>query len=107
MEFGTRVRGTYEVVHEPELLALRWDFDDGTVPVPGGVLPAYLRFTELVGGRSRVEVHQLVDTAAQTEFMEVAWTMVLGRCKAGVVAASDPNATVAARGRRPKRRRSA
>jgi hypothetical protein len=30
-------------------------------------------------------VHQIVDTAAQAEFMEGAWALVLGRLKAGVV----------------------
>ena len=104
MEFGTRVRGTYDVVHAPSLIALRWDFDDDSVPVPGGELRAYMRFDALDASRARVEVHQLVDTAAQAEFMEVAWTMVLGRCRAGVVAASDPLARVGARTRRPKRR---
>ena len=39
--------------------------------------------------------------------MEVAWTMVLGRLKAGVVAASDPSAVTKPRARRPKRRRTA
>jgi len=107
MEFGTRVRGRYEVVKPPELIALRWDFSDDNVPVPGGEMAAYLRFRGLEAGRSRIEVHQLVDTAAQAEFMEVAWTMVLGRCKAGVVAASDPAAEVQPRRARPKRRRSA
>ena len=109
MEFGTRVRGRYEVVSTPELIALRWDFADDNVPVPGGEMPAYLRFGPLDDGaaRCRIDVHQLVETAAHAEFMEVAWTMVLGRCKAGVVAASDPAAAVKGRPRRPKRRRSA
>ena len=59
-------------------------------------MTGYLRFHALardggadVGGRCRIEVQQLVDTAAQEEFMEVAWTMVLGRCKAGIVAATN------------------
>jgi hypothetical protein len=36
--------------------------------------------------------------------MQAAWSMVLGRLKAGVVAASDPAATVARRPNRAKRR---
>jgi DNA-binding transcriptional ArsR family regulator/uncharacterized protein YndB with AHSA1/START domain len=107
MEFGTRVRGRYEVVTPPELIALRWDFEDDNVPVPGGEMAAYLRFGSLEDRQCRIDVHQLVETAAQAEFMEVAWTMVLGRCKAGVVAASDPAAVVKPRRSRPKRRRSA
>jgi DNA-binding transcriptional ArsR family regulator len=103
MEFGTRVRGRYDVVSPPDLIAFRWDFEDDNVPVPGREMPGYLRFHPTDGRGSRVEVHQLVEGAAQADFMEVAWTMVLGRCKAGVVAASDPTATVAPRRPRPKR----
>jgi DNA-binding transcriptional ArsR family regulator len=104
MEFGTRVRGHYDVVCPPELIALRWDFEDDNVPLPGGERPGYLRFHDADGGMCRVEVHQLVDDDAQAAFMEVAWAMVLGRCHAGVVAASDPAARVAPRRARPKRK---
>jgi uncharacterized protein YndB with AHSA1/START domain len=38
MERGTRVRGRYELVCPPELIVMRWDFEDGNVPVPGGEL---------------------------------------------------------------------
>ena len=110
MEFGTRVRGRYEVVCPPDLIALRWDFEDDNVPVPGGEMTGYLRFHALDGeraGQCRIEVHQLVENAARAEFMEVAWTMVLGRCKAGVGAASNPAAPVKPRRARPKRRQSA
>jgi DNA-binding transcriptional ArsR family regulator/uncharacterized protein YndB with AHSA1/START domain len=103
MEFGTRVRGSYDVVRAPDLIAFRWDFEDDDVPVPGGEMTGYLRFHETDEG-CRIEVHQMVQSAAHAEFMEVAWTMVLGRCKAGVVAASDPGATVKPRRSRPKRR---
>jgi DNA-binding transcriptional ArsR family regulator/uncharacterized protein YndB with AHSA1/START domain len=105
MEFGTRVRGRYDVVARPDLIAFRWDFEDDNVPVPGGEMPGYLHFHPAEGVGCRVEVRQLVAGAAQAEFMEVAWTMVLGRCKAGVVAASDPAAPVKPRRPRPKRRR--
>jgi DNA-binding transcriptional ArsR family regulator/uncharacterized protein YndB with AHSA1/START domain len=103
MEWGTNVRGRYELVCPPELIAMRWDFDDGNVPVPGGEMTGYLRVHPRDGG-ARVEVHQLVDTPAQAEFMEAAWGMVLGRLKAGVVRALDPDATVVPRPRRPKHR---
>src|SRR5947209_1477268 len=36
MEWGTEVRGTYELVVPPKLIVMRWDFEDDTVPVPGG-----------------------------------------------------------------------
>ncbi len=102
MEWGTEVRGRYELVHPPELIVMRWDFEDGNVPVPGGEMTGYLRIQPRDGG-AHVEVHQLVDTPAQAEFMTGAWTLVLGRLKAGVVSATDPRSTVASRPPRPKR----
>lgn len=109
MEWGTHVRGRYEVVSPPELIALRWDFEDEVVPVPGGAMTGYIRFTEVEGG-TRVDVHQIVDTTVQAEFMEGAWTLVLGRLKAGVVRAlspQPPGEAVGVRPARPKRRRTA
>jgi uncharacterized protein YndB with AHSA1/START domain len=103
MEFGTRVRGRYDVVARPDLIAMRWDFEDDDVPVPGGELPAYARFDATDRG-CRVEVQQLADTADQAPFMEAAWGMVLGRLKTGVVAATDPDAVTPRRAPRPKRR---
>lgn len=107
MEWGTEVRGRYELVCPPELVVMRWDFEDGNVPVPGGEFVGYLRVKPNRSGGAHVEVHQLVDLPLQAEFMEVAWSLVLGRLKAGVVAASDPDALVAPRKRRAKRRSSA
>jgi len=101
MEFGTVVRGSYEHVVPPSLIAFEWDFEDDAVPVPGGERRAYLRFDERPDGGTRVEVHQLVDDDEQARFMDVAWTMVLGRFKDGVVDASAPRI----RARRPKRSR--
>jgi DNA-binding transcriptional ArsR family regulator/uncharacterized protein YndB with AHSA1/START domain len=98
MEWGTQVRGHYEVVAPPELIAMRWDFEDDQTPVPGWQLVGYLRFFEVPGG-CRVEVHQAAGDAAQAEFMTAAWSMVLGRFSehaAGRDASPRP--------RRPKRR---
>ena len=106
MEWGTQVRGRYEVVSPPELIALRWDFEDDEVPVPGGDMTGYMRFTTVEGG-TRVDVHQIVDTGVQAEFMEGAWTLVLGRLRAGIVRALEPGVAAPARATRPKRRRSA
>jgi DNA-binding transcriptional ArsR family regulator/uncharacterized protein YndB with AHSA1/START domain len=106
MEWGTRVRGRYEQVCPPELIAMRWDFEDDNIPVPGAEMTGYLRLSPLDHG-CHVEVHQLVDTAEQAEFMEVAWTLALGRLKAGVAAASDPASAAQRRSPRPKRRKSA
>jgi DNA-binding transcriptional ArsR family regulator/uncharacterized protein YndB with AHSA1/START domain len=107
MEWGTEVRGTYKVVSPPELIVMCWDFEDDNVPVPGGELTGYLRVLTGRTGGARVEVHQLVDSPRQAEFMEEAWTTVLGRLKAGVVAASNPATSMPPRARRSKRRTSA
>jgi DNA-binding transcriptional ArsR family regulator/uncharacterized protein YndB with AHSA1/START domain len=101
MEWGTTVRGRYELVCPPELIVMRWDFDDGNVPVPGGEMTGYLRIQPRAGG-AHVEVHQLVETPAQAQFMERAWATVLGRLKVGVARASDPAATMPPRPARPK-----
>jgi len=97
------VRGRYEVVSPPELIALRWDFEDDNVPVPGGELTGYVRLHP-AGPGTHVEVHQLVDTLAQAEFMEAAWTTVLGRLKANVRTALG-RGPIAPRPARTKRRR--
>ena len=103
MEWGTSVRGRYELVCPPELIVLRWDFEDDNVPVPGGEMTGYLRI-QPNGQGSHVEVHQLVDSPAQATFMEGAWAMVLGRLKSGVTRASDPTEPMPSRPSRPKRR---
>jgi DNA-binding transcriptional ArsR family regulator len=103
LEWGTRVEGVYDVVSEPDLIALRWDFDDDNVPIPGGAMVGYLRFAPLDHG-CHVEVHQLIDAPEHAGFMEAAWTMVFGRLKAGVVAAVGDGRPAQARPRRPKRR---
>ncbi len=103
MEWGTNVRGRYELVCPPELIVMRWDFEDDNVPVPGDEMTGYLRIQPR-GSGSHVEVHQLVDTPAQAMFMEGAWSMVLGRLKAGVTRACDPTEPMDPRPVRPKRR---
>ena len=103
MEWGTSVRGRYELVCPPELIVMRWDFEDDNVPVPGGEMTGYLRIQPR-GSGAHVEVHQLVDTPAQAAFMEGAWAMVLGRLKAGVTRASNPAKPVDPRPARPKLR---
>ncbi len=80
LEWGTQVRGHYEVVAPPELIAMRWDFEDAAPPVPGWQLVGYLRFFALDEG-CRVEVHQAARDAEQARFMTSAWSMVLGRFK--------------------------
>jgi len=103
MEWGTEIRGRYELVVPPSLIVMSWDFEDGNVPVPGQPRTGYLRVFAAGRRRAQVEVHQLVESAEQAEFMEAAWGMVLGRFKRGVVAASKPSARVAPRPPRAKR----
>jgi DNA-binding transcriptional ArsR family regulator/uncharacterized protein YndB with AHSA1/START domain len=78
LEWGTKVRGRYEVIAPPDLIAMRWDFDDDAIPVPGRQLVGYLRFDPIPAG-CRVEVHQAAADPAQAEFLSVAWSLVLGR----------------------------
>jgi uncharacterized protein YndB with AHSA1/START domain len=104
LEWGTEVRGRYELVVRPQLIVMSWDFDDDNVPVPGHLLTAYLRIAPRDAG-CRVEVHQLTETSDQSAFMEAAWGMVLGRLKANIEAASRSTAGPAPRPRRPKRPR--
>jgi DNA-binding transcriptional ArsR family regulator/uncharacterized protein YndB with AHSA1/START domain len=103
MEWGTAVRGRYELVCPPELIVMRWDFDDDNVPVPGGEMTGYLRIRP-DGPGAQVEVHQIVETPAEAEFMAQAWAMVLGRLRAGVERASDADSPMPSRPARPKRR---
>jgi DNA-binding transcriptional ArsR family regulator len=104
MEWGTRIEGVYEIVVEPSLIALRWDFDDDeNIPIPGGGMVGYMRFAPIERG-CHVEVHQLLESPDHAVFLESAWTMVLGRLKTGVVAASDPGHPATRRRRRPKTR---
>jgi DNA-binding transcriptional ArsR family regulator/uncharacterized protein YndB with AHSA1/START domain len=101
LEWGTEVRGTYEIISPPELIAMRWDFDDDSVPLPGRTpMVAYLRVHATRRG-SRVEVHQLAEDPQHVAFLGDAWSMVLGRfadAHAGRRTATGPRAT------RPKRR---
>ena len=103
MEWGTEVRGRYTLVVPPSLIVMSWDFEDDNVPVPGQEMTGYLWVQALDGGGSRVEVHQLVESSDQAQFMEIAWASVLGRLRAGAVAASDPQTEVRPRPRRPKK----
>jgi DNA-binding transcriptional ArsR family regulator/uncharacterized protein YndB with AHSA1/START domain len=105
MEWGTEIRGRYVLVAPPQLIVMSWTFEDANVPVPGDEMTGYLWIHPTERG-SRVEVHQLVDTMTQAEFMEGAWTTVLGRFKAGGAEALDQRTAMPPRVRRPKRRSS-
>ena len=101
LEWGTEVRGRYEMLVPPHLIVMTWDFDDDNVPVPGRPLTGYLRI-DARGTGSRVEVHQLTENSDQATFMEAAWGMVLGRFTTNVLAALDAGGTGE---RRPVRRK--
>ena len=62
----------------PDLIAMRWDFDDGVTPVPGRQIVGYSRFFACDDG-CHVEVHQRAADAKQAEFLTAVWSMVLGR----------------------------
>jgi len=103
MEWGTEIRGRYELVVPPQLVVMTWDFEDDNVPVPGRPLTGYLHVHPNGDGGAHVEVHQLAESAEQAEFMRAAWGMVLGRLRKGVAAASDPATEMPRRRPRPKR----
>ena len=75
---GIRVRGIYDVVAPPTLLAMRWDFDAQEVPVPADLRTAYLRVLPTATG-SRVDVHQFVVDDDESQDALDAWSSVLGR----------------------------
>lgn len=102
LEWGTTVRGRYTAVCPPSLIAMQWDFEDDQIPIPGGERDAYLRLTETPTG-CHVEVHQFVADQQQAQFMQAAWTMVLGRFAEGIQAAAGLTAQPPpARQQRPK-----
>jgi DNA-binding transcriptional ArsR family regulator/uncharacterized protein YndB with AHSA1/START domain len=100
LEWGTKVRGHYEVVVRPSLIAMRWDFEDDAVPVPGAQLVAYLRLAPSTVG-THVEVHQHAPTAEKADFLVAAWSLVLGRLSEYHRRSGTTSST--RRARRPKR----
>ncbi len=104
LEWGTTVRGVYEIVVPNSLLALRWDFEDDAVPVPGSELVTYVRFEPIHPG-CRILVHQLAADSRQADFLDNAWSMVLGRLRAGLSDALQPDRSAIRRPARPKRHR--
>lgn len=83
MEWGTRIHGTYDSVVDGSMIVLRWGFQDDQSSAPMTEMPAYLRFTDSDRGCT-VEVSQLFDDPARSEFMQAVWTLVLGRFADGV-----------------------
>jgi DNA-binding transcriptional ArsR family regulator/uncharacterized protein YndB with AHSA1/START domain len=102
MEWGTEIRGRYELTQPPHLIVMSWNFDDDNIPVPGQDMTGYLRVRPLTPNRAGVTVHQLVATDTQAEFMRAAWGLVLGRFKQGVREALNSTATARRRPKRPK-----
>lgn len=103
MEWGTQVRGRYEVLAEPHFIHFAWDLADDGAPAPGGELPAYVHIEALPRGRARVEARQVVNDREQATLMDAAWGMVLGRLHGGVVDAVRGR-RAQCRPLRPKRR---
>ena len=86
MEWGLRVRGTYDHVIEPSLIVMTWDFEAEQVPVPGAGQRAYLEITPRPGG-CHLELHQFVRSETQARYMERAWGVMLARFRDRVRAA--------------------
>lgn len=80
LDWGTQVRGRYELIAAPDLIVMFWDFDD-QVPVPGHEHRGYARFTDTPHGGCHLQIDQLVDTPEQAAFMQRAWAFVLGRLR--------------------------
>lgn len=89
MEWGLRVRGVYEHTVAPSLVVMRWDFEQGEIPIPGDGRRAYLEIAaDPDGGEGcTVEVTQLLRATDHAVYMERAWGMILARFAAGVRAA--------------------
>jgi DNA-binding transcriptional ArsR family regulator len=83
MEWGSELRGRYNIVVPNELIALHWDIEDENVPLPGQAQIGYMRFFPRDPG-CRVEVHQIVENQKQADFMSIAWSLALGRFKQSV-----------------------
>lgn len=102
MEFGTSVRGIYELVAEPALIAMAWDFEHDGIPAPGSTTRAILLFLPVAEG-CRLELTQIVATADQAPFMAQAWRLILGRFVGNIEQALDPSAPAVAHPKRPRR----
>jgi DNA-binding transcriptional ArsR family regulator/uncharacterized protein YndB with AHSA1/START domain len=99
LEWGTQIRGHYDVVARPDLIAMTWDFEDDAVPLPGHQLVAYLRVIDRGRDGCTVTVQQPVDDEAHVAFLTTAWSLVLGRF-------STAHATAGrTRRQRPRRRK--
>jgi DNA-binding transcriptional ArsR family regulator len=85
-DFGVEVRGTYDHLLPPRLIAMRWDFATDEVPVPGHARRAYVEIDDAPGG-CHVTVHQIVDDVDRAVKMERVWSLVLSRFRDGVRAA--------------------
>ena len=101
MEWGLRVRGTYDHIIEPSLIVMTWDFEAEQVPVPGAGQRAFLEISAHPNG-CRVELHQLVGSETEARYMERAWGVMLARFRDGVRAALDPDVAVMPRPQRPR-----
>ena len=80
---STRTAGHLRRRRRADLVALRWDFEDDNVPVPGGEMTGYLRF-HTIDGRMPVSTCTNSSTATRTPSSwrwRGRWS--LGRCEAG------------------------
>jgi DNA-binding transcriptional ArsR family regulator len=88
-ESGLRIRGTYDVISPPELLAMQWTFQSDEIPIPTNSRRAYLWVRPTADG-SRVEVEQLARDEDEARVLGGAWATVLDRFHEHVAAAVTP-----------------
>ena len=101
MEWGLRVRGTYDLVVPPRLVLMRWYFSDDAVPLPGEAQRGYLEIAPRPRG-SRVTVVQLAPSEEIGHRMERAWGLMLARFRDHVADALDPTRIMPMRSRRER-----
>ena len=89
MEWGLKVRGTYDHVVLPSLIVMTWDFDVDDVPLPGHAQRAYLEITPRGDAGSHLEVHQFVREYKHARKMERTWALMLDRFRDNVLDAVD------------------
>jgi DNA-binding transcriptional ArsR family regulator/uncharacterized protein YndB with AHSA1/START domain len=99
MEWGLKVRGTYDHVLPPSIIVMTWDFDVDHVPLPGRAQRAYLEITARCDDGSHLEVHQFVREYKHARKMERTWALMLDRFRDNVLDAVDPTVKMSMRRR--------
>lgn len=78
LPFGQIVRGVYLHTCAPALIVMAWDFSTADLPLPGNLHRAHLLLMPSDAGGCRMEVTQFIASPDQEQYMQLAWTYVLG-----------------------------